>query len=234
MFSNLKATILGNYVKLVSIDVKTSEEHYKGYENKNDDKLKNNLIRAKNKIIDIGLANDFSYYFTCTFNTSYDRYNLEHVYRAFKKKVKKMRDSCGHRIDYLIVPEQHKDGAWHFHGFLTLDINEFLFTNNHGHLDIKHLCDLGWVNVQVIKDKVHISHYITKYISKNLGRDIALCNHCYYASTGLKKGVEDLNVIYNNERFNSSYFDFKSDYCYKKIITLEEYKKIKCFLKDLC
>lgn len=234
MFSNLKAVILGDYVKLVSIDVKSSNStNEKIIKNSNEDKLTNNLVRAKNRIIDIGLANDFTYYFTITFKPLYDRYNLFEVYNAFKNKIKHMRRLCGHRIDYLIVPEQHKDGAWHFHGFLTCDINDFLFTNKHGHLDISNFCDLGWVNVQVIKDKVRISHYITKYIAKNLGKSIALQKHCYYASTGLKKGVEDLNVIYNNEWFNTSYFDFKADFCYKKIITLKEYYKIKPLLTNL-
>lgn len=234
MFSNLKATILGDYVKLVSIDIKTSNNAKDNDFHKcNEDKLKNNLIRAKNKIIDIGLANDFSFYFTLTFNPSFDRYNLYEVYNAFKQKIKYMRLLCGHRLDYLIVPEQHKDGAWHFHGFLTKDISDFFFTNEHDHLDIEHFCKLGYVNVQVIKDKVRISHYITKYISKNLGKSIALQKHCYYASTGMKKGVEDLNVLYNNEAFNSSYFDFKADFCYKKIITLKEYYKIKPLLTKL-
>lgn len=234
MFSNLKAVILGDYVKLVSIDIKTSNSTIdKDFHKCNEDKLKNNLIRAKNKIIDIGLANDFLYYFTLTFNPSYDRYNLFEVYNAFKNKMRYMRQLVNHRIDYLIVPEQHKDGAWHFHGFFTKDIGDFFFTNNHGHLDITYLKDLGFVNVQVIKDKVRISHYITKYIAKNLGKSISLQKHCYYVSSGMKKGVEDLNVLYNNERFNSSYFDFKADFCYKKIITLKEYYKIKPLLTKL-
>lgn len=234
MFSNLRATILGNYVKLVSIDVKTSEQQKtKIIYDRNVNKLQNNLIRAKNKIIDIGLANDFTFYFTLTFNSSYDRYNLNMVYNAFKSKIRYMRQLCGYRLDYLIVPEQHKDGAWHFHGFFTQSIDSFIFLNEHGHLDVSQLKQLGWVNIQVIQDKVRISHYITKYIAKNLGNNIALQKHCYYASTGLKKGVLDLDVIYNNERFNCSYFDFKSDYCYKKIISLDEYKKIKSFLKNL-
>lgn len=234
MLSNLKTTVLGNYVKIISIDLKTtSSEEAKREYCKNENKLKNNLIRAKNRITDIALANDFKYYFTVTFSTKYDRYSLDQIYTKFKNKLKVMREACGHRIDYLVVPEQHKDGAWHLHGFFTSHIDDFLYVNKHHHIDISYLNELGWVNVQLIQDQVRISHYITKYIQKNLGKCIDLYKHVYFASTGLNKGVEDLNVLYDNERFNSSYFDFKTDFCYKKIITLEEYQKIKWFLTKL-
>lgn len=232
MYCNLKTTILGNYVKVTSVRLKTTskEEAIRSIKNVNKNKLSNNLVRAKNTIVDIALANDFKYFFTITFSPFFDRFDLSCCLNSFRITLKKMNRARGTQIKYLIVPEQHKNGAWHFHGFFNEDIEKFLYLNDYGFLDISFLNHNGYCNVQLINHKERIASYITKYVSKNLANGIKKFNHSFYCSTGLSRGVEDLDKLYDNEYFNENFFDFSNDFCYRKIISLEEFKKIKPFI----
>ena len=230
----MKINIMGDYVKITSIKLKTSD---KGegitFKKINDEKLKNNLVRARTNITELALSNDFKYFFTLTFKTTYDRYNLDKLRNQFKYIVSLIRKDCNCNLIYLIVPEQHKSGAWHFHGFFNGDIEKDLYINENGYLSSRHLDSLGYQNFQVIQNKVRISNYVTKYISKQLGKNIKANCHTYFHSLGLKKSECVDDFIYDNEFFNIKFFDWSNDYCYQKIISLEEYEKIKLSLKIL-
>lgn len=234
MFCNLKVTKLGDYYKITSINLKTSSKVMAGILAKsNEFKLSNNLIRAKNKINDLALSNDFTYFFTLTFKPCYDRYNLDELMIYFRNHIRYMRKLKDVNIKYLVVPEQHKDGAWHFHGFFTEDISKFFYTNEHGYISIVNLDSLGHLNVQVIKDKIRCSSYVVKYVAKNLGDGIKKFNHSYYASTGLNTGEEIFDKLYDNEYFNNKFFDWHNNFCYRKVITKEEFEKISFLLQNL-
>ena len=236
MYSNLRVFDLGDYVKIVSVDLKTSSKvdaFQKIKENKeNEKKLENNLVRAKNKINDIALANDFKYFFTLTFNPDYDRYDLYMLLNKFRNHLKVMCN-FGYKIKYLIVPEQHIDGAWHFHGFFSDDIKSFLYYNSYGYLSIKNMDSLGFVNIDLIKDKVRVSSYVTKYVVKNMGSGIKKYRNSYFCSTGLKRGEIIYDKIYNSEFFNQHFFSFRNDFCRRKVITKEEFKKIRPIVDKL-
>lgn len=72
--------------------------------------------RAITAVRDYALCNDFGYFVTLTLDqTKIDRYDLAEIVRA-------MRVWCDnqvrrHGLRYVLVPELHKDGAVHFHGF---------------------------------------------------------------------------------------------------------------------
>lgn len=72
--------------------------------------------RAMTAVRDYALCNDFGYFVTLTLDQSkIDRYDLAEIVRA-------MRVWCDnqvrrHGLKYILVPELHKDGAVHFHGF---------------------------------------------------------------------------------------------------------------------
>lgn len=74
--------------------------------------------RARNAVRDIALSNEFSYFVTFTLDASkVDRYDINAV-------VKKMNYWLDNRVrrnglKYVLVPELHKDGAVHFHGFVN-------------------------------------------------------------------------------------------------------------------
>lgn len=81
-----------------------------------------NLARAKRRaraaVRDIALSNEFSHFVTFTLDaTKIDRYDIN----AVVKKLNYWLDNRVRRngLKYVLVPELHKDGAIHFHGFIN-------------------------------------------------------------------------------------------------------------------
>lgn len=83
-----------------------------------------NLKRAKDKVFEIASANKWDWMITLTLDKEkIDRYDPEEV----QKLVSKWFDNNVQRrgLKYLIVPEEHEDGAIHFHG-LCNDVLDFV------------------------------------------------------------------------------------------------------------
>ena len=77
------------------------------------------MRRARAKLRRLALANDFRYFVTLTLDSQrIDRYDGAAVVRALSRWADNMVRRCGLR--YILVPELHKDGAFHFHGFLLV------------------------------------------------------------------------------------------------------------------
>ena len=76
--------------------------------------------RAAARVRDIALCNDFAYFVTLTLDArQIERYDIKPV-------LAKMRVWLDNRVrrkglKYVLVPEHHKDGAIHFHGFFSAD-----------------------------------------------------------------------------------------------------------------
>lgn len=76
------------------------------------------MRRARARVRRLALSNEFSYFVTLTLDQSkVDRYDMEPI-------VKKLNSWCNnqvkrHGLQYILVPERHKDGAIHFHGFFN-------------------------------------------------------------------------------------------------------------------
>ena len=120
-----------------------------------------------------------------------------------------------------------------FIGFLTADFCNYFYTNDYGYISIKAFEDLGFHNIQVIQSKERISSYVTKYVSKNLANGVGKYNHSYFCSLGLKRGETLSEFIYNNEYFNNMFFTFSNDYCYKRVMTFDEFQKYSSVMKCL-
>ena len=74
--------------------------------------------RAACKLRDYALCNNFKYFVTLTLDPArVDRYDLAVVV----KKLRVWLDNHVRRdgLKYILVPEKHKDGAFHFHGFFN-------------------------------------------------------------------------------------------------------------------
>ena len=76
--------------------------------------------RAAARVRDIALCNDFAYFVTLTLDArQIERYDIKPVLA----KMRVWLDNRVRRKDlkYVLVPEHHKDGAIHFHGFFSAD-----------------------------------------------------------------------------------------------------------------
>lgn len=74
--------------------------------------------RAKSKVSGLARANTFSYFVTLTLSPDkVDRYNDKEVLRRLDNWLHNASRRFG--LAYVLVPERHKDGAVHFHGFVN-------------------------------------------------------------------------------------------------------------------
>lgn len=80
--------------------------------------MERSMRRARAKLRRLALANDFEYFVTLTLDPAkIDRYDGAAVTKALGRWCDNMVRR--HGLRYILVPEQHKDGAFHFHGFMA-------------------------------------------------------------------------------------------------------------------
>lgn len=172
------------------------------------------MRRSKQVIYQICRANEWNYFATFTFAS--DRYDYESCKRRLQYFLNNFSKRKTH-IEYLVIPEQHKDGAWHFHSLIQGDLSEFLTKGwNKGRFvlpDYSH----GINEFEVVRDTQRVSMYITKYITKEL-QNVMQHKRRYLCSKGLKRGIEkyyDVDIDFNLIDFIQSNFP-QYDFSYVK------------------
>ena len=155
----------------------------------NDEKMLQNISRAKSKIREYGLCNDWDYFVTLTLDKNkFDRYDLTGFQKSLSKFLNNYNSRYKTKIKYLLIPERHKDGAWHMHGLIYGLPIDHLKTNGNGFYDWSAYREkFGFISMDHIKSKEKVSYYILKYVGKDFGQSITALNaKLYYCSTGLK------------------------------------------------
>lgn len=208
----------------------------------NDEKLSNNVIRAKNKIFEYAFCNPWQYFFTGTLDAAkYNRYDLGKFHSDFTQWIRNYNRNHHTDIKYLVIPEQHLDGAWHLHGFLSgIDaaaLHQFQIGDKFNRSVLEKLNKgytvydwlpytkkFGWSDLEPIQSKEAISRYITKYVSKNLGACVKDVNaHMYYHSRGLNEAItifsgrndismDDIGIDYENEFVKVKWLKYDSHF----------------------
>lgn len=131
--------------------------------------MERSMRRAKSRVRRLALSNDFRWFVTLTLSPEkVDRYDASQV-------VRKLSNWCSNQVKrrglkYILVPERHKDGALHFHGFFS-DALEAVAS---GHMDKQgHMIyNLpGWTlgftaAIEVYGDYAGAVAYVCKYIGK--------------------------------------------------------------------
>lgn len=162
---------------------------FKDNKNINDTKLANNISRAKARVYELAMCNEWGYFVTLTLNAeNIDRFNLDNAVKRFGEWVSNYNRKYGCKLKYLLVPEQHKNGAWHFHGLFDGIALESLVQNEYGYFDIPYYRKrFGFVSLSAVKDHNKTASYITKYISKDFtASGVEVGKHLFYASRGLQ------------------------------------------------
>lgn len=162
------------------------------------------MRRARAKVRRLALSNDFRWFVTLTLDQlRVDRYDPAAV-------VRKLNQWCSnqvkrHGLRYILVPERHKDGALHFHGFFSdsLEAVPSGHTDKHGHM-IYNLP--GWTlgftaAIEVYGDYAGAVAYVCKYIGKQGNKP---AGRWYYSGGSLQQpevsyadiGIADLQEEY--------------------------------------
>lgn len=89
----------------------------KGKKSEGEDRLRS-MRRARANLRRLALANDFRYFVTLTLDKErIDRFDGAAITKALGQWCDNMVRR--HGLRYVLVPERHKDGAFHFHGFFA-------------------------------------------------------------------------------------------------------------------
>lgn len=155
--------------------------------------VRRSVRRARKAVRDIARSNDWAYFVTLTLDPErVDRYD----FAAIWKHLRHWLGNCVRRkgLAYLLVPEHHKDGAIHFHGFFndaleavdsgTMSVpgrkapvrvrseaQRAAFERMGGHT-VYNLPDWGWgfsTAIQLYGERDSAISYVCKYIGKEMG-----------------------------------------------------------------
>lgn len=196
------------------------------------ERLDNNICRAKARVQELALCNPWQYFVTLTLDAvKYDRYNLSGFVSDLTQWVRNQRRLKGVNIQYLLIPEQHQDGAWHLHGLMAGLSGEMVRRfGPDEHLPLRllrqirdgvELCELpgltkkfGWTTASPVRDAERCASYITKYISKQAEATAAVLDagkHLYYAS----RGLQGRKLLYSGPIADAGSipWGFENEYC---------------------
>lgn len=189
--------IYPDYIKI--IEYGQAWEPYRGKKNKKIKKLKitdkdekdiRNIIRARTAISDIVACNSFQYFVTLTISpdSSINRYDYDDCAKHISKWLNNNLDK------YILVPEKHKDGAFHFH--LLADIPKTKLTKFSSRVYNIKSFKYGYTTAVPIKSgsEARIANYIRKYITKDLVTTVGKGRRRYWASRNLKRPEVSYNV----------------------------------------
>lgn len=205
-------------------------ENHKAENVVNEQKLENNISRARRCAIDIALSNEFEYFTTFEFRgDNHDRYDVVECQKKISKFFNNFKTRYASNFIYLQVPEYHpKTGAVHMHGMIggmpdgelrrpdtikwrdkvtgeLLDIE-----NNRGVLRWdRYQKSLGFFDCSEIRSHSNVAYYLSKYMSKDL-IELPKGVKTFIASSGLKRPKLILDVPSDGAGFNAS---FENKWC---------------------
>lgn len=198
---------------------------------KNEGRFETAVARAKARIFELAMCNEFTHF--CTFTQDKkmrDRFDLKTFRKDLAQLIRNINRSRpeNQKIKYLLIPEKHKDGAWHMHGLMMNLTGEDLraFTLEEklpqrirsqiekgvGVYDFKRYRQaFGFFTCTEIANHTAVSKYVTKYISKDLSAKTRESGeHLFFASQGLKGKETILKRCFDKCPVDT--WDYENDY----------------------
>jgi hypothetical protein len=199
-----------------------------------DKKMDCNISRARAKIFELAMCNDWSHFATFTLDgRKYDRSDLKKFQADLSLFIRHQRTKWkAPGIKYLLIPELHDDlENWHMHGLLG-GVKEEMLSEFLPGIHPQYLVDngfrnwpdyyhkFGFVSLGIIRSKDQVAKYITKYITKDMAKSVQeVGGHMYFRS----KGLEGLEVIKKGTLAQMPpSWEFENDYV--KIVWIEAHE----------
>lgn len=160
----------GHIFEMDQSDIDTMMENMAAQEQRS---LYSSMNRTKNKVYYLARSNDWEWFFTLTFNPELvDSFDYAACTEKLSNWFIAMRRVCP-GMKYLVVPEQHKSGRWHFHGlFAGCDDLGFVDsgkrTSNGDIIYNVGKYRLGFSTATKVRDPRRVTQYIGKYVTKDL------------------------------------------------------------------
>lgn len=157
------------------------------------------LNRTKTLIKDIILCNDFEYFCTFTFDPKkVDSFNYNKCRNKISTWLHHQSDrsrEAGKIFKYLIVPEQHKSGRWHFHALISGYTGSLRLAKvrTRSHRLIYNITSFrsGFTTCTPIDSSEGVANYVSKYITKEFIRFFN--RRRFLCSRNLTRPVKTLN-----------------------------------------
>ena len=157
------------------------------------------LRRTKSLVRDIIICNDFRLFCTFTFNPKkVDSFKFSSCRRAMSiwlhNQYNRSREQ-GIRFKYIIIPERHKSGRWHFHALISGYIGS-LKPSGQVTPYLRPIYNItsfrsGFTTAVEIDDSQAVADYVTKYITKDLIQEFN--RRRFFASRNLIKPTKMIN-----------------------------------------
>ena len=217
----------GKVCKEILVDIKDYKNHV--------DEV--SLKRTKKKVYDYAKSNEWEWFVTFTFSPDkVNRYDYDECTKYLSKWFNNLKRSSP-ALSYLVVPEQHKDGAYHFHGlFSGINERQIVWTGKYVVKRVRGLRSkfvrtkekiykigsykLGWMTATKVREMEKVTSYITKYITKDMLNGLHGRKR-YWCSRNLVLPLEEVFTLDATDRFilsqeldDSSRFKKVSQVCY--------------------
>lgn len=131
------------------------------------------LARTVNAIYHISRSNTWDWFVTLTFDPAkVDSLDYQETVKKLSQWLNNCRKLCPD-MGYIVVPEMHKSGRFHFHGlFRSCDGLGFIpsgkVTGKGQTIYNIGRYRLGWTTATRVEDNARVTKYMSKYISKDL------------------------------------------------------------------
>lgn len=189
----------------------------------NSTKFSTSISRARSSCLDILLSNDWSYFLTCTLSPKKgDRFDLDSFHKKLAQFIRNQSKKYNQKFEYLLIPEPHQDGAYHFHGVLNCPLSALSRFDGNVPLKLKtgdfwnwtdYQNSFGFCSLSPIRDSYACALYVLKYITKNTQyRKEDFGQHLFYASQGLKR-KRFIGFAYGEQPILDKYITYDTKYC---------------------
>lgn len=174
-------------------------DNFEELEKKRIDNEYRSYNRTRQKIYDYSRCCSWEWFLTFTFSPDViNRYSYDACSKVIRKWLNNQKRNAPD-LKYLVVPEQHKDGAYHFHG-LFADTGRIKFSDSgHKTKDGDIIYNLskwsyGFTTATKIKDIYKSSKYLCKYVTKDLC-DLTKGKHRYFVSSNISNPETYLYLV---------------------------------------
>lgn len=167
-----------------------------------EDSKTRSIRRTRRIISDLVICNKFQLFVTFTFKS--DRQNIRRSKEKMQNYLKNTKKRDSPKLQYIIVPEFHKDKkAIHFHALIN-NLNPKHLIDSKKKINKRKAYNInnyrsGFSTAIKIDNHAKVSSYIRKYITKDM---VQIPNqNRFWASNGLIRPIIKYNVDFENEPY---------------------------------